>query len=229
MPRPYNRTKPKKDITKTCQYCASVFESYSKAARFCSRSCYSADIIEQNTSLNYTCQLCGKAFREYRTHYRDDPKYCSKECFYKGAIGKKKRRKKRLKTKCVFCDNEFEYYKKPKPPKYCSRKCYLDHEKEKAAISTERRKRKCKFCGVEFVMRYPSGTSKKKGYIEGQFCSRKCHGKSWSDEALNLSESFIKYLFKRESSLNKHDVPDEIVNVVRLLTILKREMKKRGL
>lgn len=110
-----------------CQNCGIEFNHSQRTRKFCSRKCYSENIIKEHLRI---CQNCGEKFRGDKNQ-----KCCSFKCHSE---------KNRTKIKCLTCGKIFSvenYELKKRNVQYCSRKCYKG-EGEKIIA-------KCNYCNKE--------------------------------------------------------------------------------
>ena len=91
----------------------------------------------------------------------------------------------KLKSKCLMCGKEFEYYPSEKDGKYCSQECYK-------RARTSRRELVCENCGKVFY--------RKNGLIKAHvFCSNKCRAEKYSNQIEIACKVCGTYFFRRES------------------------------
>lgn len=94
---------------RTCEHCGKEFKTYSRTARFCSRSCKAKNQNEQRgcASSEKVCPVCGKSFRAKNTNNIR----CSRECYAstrRSAIPKPKPEPKPPRIKvCGVCGAAF--------------------------------------------------------------------------------------------------------------------------
>lgn len=94
-------------FTNKCEVCGKVFNSRYQGTKYCSNEC-------RKRMYTLTCKCCGKRFLACNKV----AKYCSKEC----------QNKKKLKSICLNCGNEFNSMY---AAKYCSEDCRKEYSKNK--------------------------------------------------------------------------------------------------
>jgi 5-methylcytosine-specific restriction endonuclease McrA len=109
-------------IEKKCLNCGGLFKTNRLEAKFCSSSCYWADMIgkEKKVKVNI-CRFCKK---EFKTNQYLNHKFCSKECYWKSKEGVTFSRKEKIEIICKKCHRKFKVSPSGKNRKFCSKECF---------------------------------------------------------------------------------------------------------
>lgn len=123
-----------------CNQCGNQFETTSKSAKFCSKSCFALNISQK---VQIKCDNCGKNTSKYQND-KNKNNFCSVEC--KRSFGS-------VATSCTHCNKPIsKQLNQLREKNFCSRECMYEWRKSnhfmsktKALVTCH-----CNFCNTEF-------------------------------------------------------------------------------